>query len=105
CGVHEDDSNLPHETDHILAVQHGGEAVAENLAFACFHCNHLKGPNLASVDPESGQLTPLFHPRRDHWHEHFRLDGARIVPLTAVGRATAELLRFGSPERLTAREI
>lgn len=39
---------------------------------------------------------PLFHPRQDKWREHFvwSVDKVRIVPLTAVGRATANLLRF-----------
>lgn len=104
CRVHEDDSNLPHEADHIIARQHAGETAPENLAFACFHCNHLKGPNVASVDSETGETVRLFHPRRDSWAEHFQLDGARVVPLTGVGRVTVELLRLNSWERLAPRE-
>ena len=55
------------------------------------------------MDPTTGQLVPLFHPRRDVWTEHFRLDGARIVPLTPQGRATAELLQFNASPRLRRR--
>lgn len=72
----------------------------ENLAYACWECNRRKGPNLSSRDPETGDVLRLFDPRYHHWSEHFRLDGWRIVPLTPVGRATASLLRFDSPERL-----
>jgi hypothetical protein len=90
--------------DHIVAEQHRGQTVLENLAFACFHCNRLKGPNLSSVDPSSGQLIRLFNPRTDVWAEHFRNEGAQIVSLTAIGRATAELLRLNNPERLAPRQ-
>ncbi|MFZ4763807.1 MAG: hypothetical protein ACOYMN_02540 [Roseimicrobium sp.] len=33
------------------------------MAFACFRCNSHKGPNLSGVDPSTGQLERLFHPR------------------------------------------
>ncbi len=104
CGLHEEDCCLPHEVDHAVAGQHRGETAQKNLAWACFHCNRLKGPNLASIDPRTGELTRLFHPRYDHWEEHYQMDGARIVPLTAIGRSTAELLRFNAMERLALRE-
>ncbi|MBI4327494.1 MAG: HNH endonuclease [Chloroflexi bacterium] len=100
CRLHEDDAYESHEADHIIAEQHGGETAPENLAYACWECNRRKGPNLASRDPETGDVVRLFDPRHHRWSEHFRLDGWRIVPLTPVGRATASLLRFDSPERL-----
>jgi hypothetical protein len=33
------------------------------------------------VDPETGQLTPLFHPRIDHWDEHFECRDGEINAL------------------------
>ena len=39
CGVHEADVGAPHEPDHIVAEQHGGQTTVENLAYACYHCN------------------------------------------------------------------
>ncbi|HMJ66513.1 MAG TPA: HNH endonuclease [Candidatus Binatia bacterium] len=51
--------------EHIVARQHGGDDRFDNLALACHHCNLRKGPNLTGVDPQSGILTRLFHPRRD----------------------------------------
>jgi hypothetical protein len=54
---------LPFQIDHILAEQHEGKTVSSNLALACPHCNRYKGPNIAGVDPESGQIVRLFHPR------------------------------------------
>jgi len=71
----------PHEPDHIIPVQHGGETEIENLALACMRCNRYKGPNIGSYDPEGKQLVAFFNPRTHVWHEHFVLEGAQIVPL------------------------
>jgi hypothetical protein len=92
-----------HEPDHIIASQHGGQTVLENLALACIQCNRQKGPNIASVDPETKRTTALFNPRLDRWVEHFRIDGVHIIGLTPVGRATTALLQFPHPEREEAR--
>ena len=94
----------PHEADHVIAEQHGGRTELANLALACFHCNRRKGPNVASVDPETGQVVPLFNPRVHQWSEHFRVEAPRILPLSQIGRATVELLRLNSPERLLVRQ-
>ena len=100
CLVHEDDVLAPHEPDHITAGQHGGTTTPDNLALACYHCNRLKGTNIASVDPTTGQRVCLFDPRRHVWLEHFKLEGTAIVGLTAIGRATATLLNFNASDRL-----
>ncbi|MCD6344282.1 MAG: HNH endonuclease [Anaerolineae bacterium] len=104
CHVHDSDVLLSHQPDHIIAEQHGGKTTASNLALACVHCNRHKGPNIASLDPVSGQLTPLFNPRTQVWEDHFALDGAYILPLTAVGRVTVRLLDLNSPGRLQVRQ-
>ena len=103
CGISEDATLVPHEPDHIIGEQHGGAHDAANLAYACFRCNRFKGPNIATRDPWTGRLTPLFHPRTDRWSVHFRLDGAEIVPMTPVGRGTVLLLRFNDEQRLLLR--
>lgn len=100
---HEDES--PFHVEHIIAQQHGGTDEMENLALACCWCNAFKGPNLASIDPDSGALTRLFHPRRDVWAEHFRRDGAAIAGLTDVGRTTAWLLQFNEADNLAQRAL
>ena len=103
CRIHEEDFLFAHEPDHIIATQHGGKTAEDNLALACADCNRRKGPNLASVDPDSNEIVQLFHPRRDHWPEHFALDGPRIVGLTPTGRATVFLLQLNSEERVRLR--
>ena len=84
CLLHQDDAGFPHEVDHIISRQHGGETITDNLAYACMVCNRYKGSNIASVAP-SGDLAPLFNPRLDRWNDHFRLNGAAIEPLGLVG--------------------
>jgi hypothetical protein len=103
CLLHSDDAFFSHEIDHIHARKHGGETEEANLCLSCFDCNRHKGSDIASLDPETGELAVLFHPRRDTWQEHFRLEGARIEGLTAQGRATVRLLQMNSRERLLER--
>jgi len=78
---------------------------SDNLALSCVLCNKRKGSDLASVDPDTGKITPLYHPRHDRWSEHFRLDGAQIVPLTPAGRATVYLLQLNQGDRIVEREL
>ena len=46
---------------------------------------------------------PDCNPRRDHWADHFGVEGARIVPRTPIGRATVAVLWFNSTENLAVR--
>ena len=95
--------DLTFHVDHVVARQHGGETESENLCVACDRCNLKKGPNLASIDPVSGELVPLFNPRSDHWSTHFSRVETEIVGTTAVGRATAALLEFNASRRRDLR--
>jgi hypothetical protein len=105
CRMPESGTFFLHEVDHVIAIQHGGETTVENLALACIQCNRFKGPNIASVDPQTKRIVPLFNPRADRWSEHFRAEGGHIVLLTAVARATAALLNFADLERIEARKL
>ncbi len=94
---------LPFQVDHIIARQHGGATVSDNLALACFHCNRFKGPNIAGLDPYSGKLVRLFHPRTDLWDEHFRAEGIHLFGKTPIGRATIQVLAMNAPDLLLLR--
>jgi hypothetical protein len=93
----------PFHIEHIIPKKHGGKDNADNLAFACHHCNLHKGPNLTGIDPVSGQIVLLFDPRKDVWHEHFVVQEFAIVGLTATGRATVVVMEMNSPGRLQLR--
>ena len=103
CGVPEDATLAAHEPDHVIGEQHGGATALDNLALACFRCNRYKGPNIATRDPHDDTLVPLYHPCRDRWAEHFRLEAALILPNTPVGRGTVALLRLNDEQRVMLR--
>lgn len=103
CQFPERYSELRFQIDHIIAQQHGGPTNPANLALACFRCNSHKGPNLSGLDPQTGKINRLYHPRRDRWAEHFNWRGARLVGLTPVGRATITVLCINRPDALLTR--
>lgn len=94
-----------HEVDHIIAEKHGGLTQEDNLALSCSLCNKHKGSDLASIDPQTGEITPLYHPRRDHWSDHFGLTGAEFTPLSPVGRVTVRLLQLNRGDRVEERRL
>jgi len=104
CRLPEDADFVGFELDHVIANQHGGATESGNLAYACLDCNKRKGPNIASIDPQSGQLTPLYNPRTKKWEEHFQFNAdGTISGQTLAGRATVRLLEFNDPERVQER--
>lgn len=95
------------EIDHVIPVSGGGQTQIDNLCLACRSCNGFKSAFVTGVDPETGEETRLFHPRRDNWRDHFAwtVDGTRMLGLTAVGRATIARLRMNRPDVLDTRKI
>jgi hypothetical protein len=45
----------------------------------------------------------LFHPRLNRWPEHFVIRGVEIVGITAIGRATVQVLGINDARRLELR--
>jgi hypothetical protein len=103
CRLHQEHSDLKHHVEHIMAKQHGGSDGVDNLALACHRCNLHKGPNLTGIDPQTGEVAFLFHPRRDRWSDHFAFAGLRINGISAVGRATVQVLNMNDARRLDVR--
>ena len=85
--------------EHIVARQHSGDDQLTNLALACNRCNLHKGPNLTGIDPMTGAVVPLFHPRQHTWDEHFEMRDTSIVGRTSTGRATVRLLQMNAKHR------
>lgn len=104
CQMPQRFDDLPFEVEHVIPEKHGGLTVPENLAWACAWCNRFKGPNLAGIDPRSGEIAPVFQPRRDAWNEHFRWDGPVVEGITAIGRTTIRVLRMNELWRVAIRE-
>jgi len=102
--LHQDDSPLAAlHVEHIIPKVHGGTDDVENLALACIDCNLHKGTNLTGIDPQTNQLTELFHPRRQHWDEHFELQEVYLVGKTAIGRTTIRVLDMNSDDQIALR--
>ena len=94
-----------HEIDHIYAEKHGGSTETDNLCLSCADCNRHKGSNLCSLDPDTGKIVALYHPRKAQWKDHFQiLDTGIIQPLTPEGRVTAKVLQFNRLELVVERE-
>jgi len=97
-------SPLTFPIDHVIARQHDGDDSLDNLALACQFCNGKKGPNIAGLDPGTGQLTRLYHPRRDRWADHFAWTPPAISGITPEGRATVAVLGMNHPAQRVARQ-
>ncbi len=95
---------VPFHVEHIIAKQHMEDNSQDNLALACDRCNAFKGTNLSSVDPDSGEIVTLFHPRQDIWSDHFVIDQATIAGKSPKGRATVNLLQFNAKRRVELRQ-
>jgi hypothetical protein len=93
------------EVDHIVPRAQGGKASIDNLCLCCPSCNRHKSTKIQGIDPTSGAGTPLFHPKRDLWFEHFAWsdDGERILGRTPAGRATIEILKLNRHQMLELR--
>lgn len=104
CLIHEEDTYFGCQVDHIISEKHGGLTESQNLALACTVCNRTKGSDIGSLVWETGRFVRFFNPRTDKWSEHFRLQGVEIVPITEIGIATNNILKFNDSERLMERQ-
>ena len=101
CGVHEGFTLVSHEIDHVIAVKHGGTTESENLALSCTLCNKHKGSDVASLDPQTGRLEPLFHPRRDLWGDHFEVRAGETL-IVSVREGKVVVGRDGAASEVVA---
>ena len=56
CGAAEKFSPVGFHCEHVIATQHEGKTVTENLAVACPACNFRKGTNLTGIDEQTGEV-------------------------------------------------
>lgn len=91
--------------DHIIPESAGGPTEWENLCLACHSCNEFKGAKVEAQDPLTGEEVTLFHPRMQLWRDHFcwSEDGAEIIGVTPVGRATVVALNMNNLEIVESR--
>ncbi len=104
CLIAQQDSYYRHQIEHIISIKHGGLTDPENLALACIFCNRNKGSDIASLNA-AGELVRFYDPRSDIWSVHFRLDGAKVIPLTDTGETTVRILQINDDERVLERQV
>lgn len=105
CAMPSEWDALPFCVDHIIAQKHAGPTIESNLALACFSCNTHKGPNIAGLSLDNGQITRLFNPRIDIWHEHFEWVGPLLQGASAIGAVTLQVLNVNDPVRVEHRRL
>lgn len=97
-------------TGQAMHVEHidprGGDHL-DNLCLSCPNCNLSKAAAVEAIDPQTGHIEALFHPRRQQWADHFEWDvsGTRVIGKTPVGRATVVRFRMNSDRIIIARRI
>ena len=78
---------MPMHVEHIIPISKMGSSDEDNLWLSCPLCSGHKSDKTSAIDPEAGEHAPLFNPRVQVWHDHFRWseDGIEIVGLTPMG--------------------
>ncbi len=107
CRSQKDYSPDPFSVEHIRPRVRGGMDAPDNLALSCHGCNGHKHAKTDALDPITRERVPLFHPRRQQWHEHFEWndDYTLVVGLTPIGRATVEALQMNRPGVVNLRRL
>lgn len=93
--------------EHIIPLSQGGKTALDNLALACQGCNSHKYTRVEAVDPTTGDVVPLYHPRQQKWRDHFSWsqDYVLVIGLTPTGRATVETLRLNREGLVNLRRM
>ena len=108
CRVSADYVYAHMEIDHIIPISAGGKDDEENLWLACPRCNSYKSDQIEARDAVSKELVKLFHPRLQHWHDHFEWDKKSPAVLhgrTPCGRVTINALQINNAEALNFRQL
>jgi hypothetical protein len=103
CGLSQAGQEAAFHVDHVAPRVAGGPTELSNLALACVSCSLRKWARRSAPDPETGEDAPLFNPRDQVWEDHFRWEGAAVVPLTPTGRATVAALAMNRPLAIAIR--
>lgn len=97
----------PFSVEHILPLIKNGTSESTNLAYACQGCNNFKYSHTEAIDPVTGKMKPLFHPRQQIWDEHFTWneDYTEIIGLTPTGRATIDRMKLNRVGLVNFRRV
>jgi len=107
CRIAQENLFSKFQIDHIIPLKHGGLDELDNLCLACLlGSNGYKGPNVAALDPDTGEATKLYDPRQQTWDEYFLINSDGVLKgLTPEGRTTINVLRINDKKRVKQRWI
>jgi hypothetical protein len=107
CRCPDSVSSSPFAIDHIVPKARVGKTVLRNLAYACQGCNGKKRDKTQAVDPFTGEMVDLFHPRQQRWSDHFvwNEDFTLMIGLTPTGRATLVALDLNRAGVVNLRKL
>ena len=103
CRMHQSLQGASFHIEHIIPTSLGGTDGLDNLAWACPGCNLKKSNRMSALDPETETEVRLFHPRLDHWEEHFAWQDYALIGLTPIGRALITAFGLNHERRLRIR--
>jgi hypothetical protein len=94
------------EIEHIIPKAAGGSDDEDNLWLACRLCNSYEGIQIRAKDAVTNETVKLFNPREQKWADHFAWvdDGARILGISNIGRATVLALKLNNPFTVAVRQ-
>ncbi|WP_390843053.1 HNH endonuclease [Anatilimnocola floriformis] len=97
----------PLEIEHLLPEVRGGGDDEDNLWLACSVCNSHKATKVSAEDPSNHCEVPLFNPRHQSWNSHFQwdVDGAHLLGVTSIGRATIVVLHLNDDQSVSLRTV
>ena len=107
CMAQERYSHDYFSVEHIVPIIEKGSSTEDNLANSCQACNNHKYVFTEAIDPVTGIIAKLFHPRKQEWKDHFSWDESfsKIIGLTPTGRATVERLQLNRTGLVNLRQI
>lgn len=93
--------------EHIIPISCGGETILDNLALACQGCNNHKYTKTMGLNPISGEMVPLYNPRKEPWQMHFNWndDYTLIIGITPIGCATVETMKLNREGLVNLRRL
>lgn len=98
---------IPMVVEHIIPLIAGGSSTLENLCLSCYRCNEFKGSRQTGQYADEPTPIALFHPRRQHWCDHFGWDtsGLVIQARTPHGEVTIATLHLNNAWIVQARRL
>ncbi len=107
CGSQEEYSPDTFSVEHIIPLAKGGTNEVGNLANACQRCNNHKYVSIEAIEPLTGEIVSLYHPRQNRWSDHFAWDEdyTFVVGLTPTGRATVAKLELNRKGVVNLRRL